>query len=240
MTSNEIQIPTCSQIIKRLKWWNRAYIYICRYVLGVNIFKKIWPVQGSLWNKEHTSRSNSEHLKIIIDDSWGFTQVHIGSLFAETLLFLVGSWSGFFPKRAFKGYLPVAFVLHIYPLLVHRYNRLLAHAHLDYLKEKDLLVTELSMEQFDKQKTHINYLTVQRSYYYNYRAKEKKHTTWEVCDSENQFRVGPYFLSEEKAKEFANFITTNWWDHQSFYTEFHLCKKNFYKRFRDTSLWSAN
>jgi hypothetical protein len=177
------------------------YINSCN-LLGVKLFKKYWTSGGSYWNETHMDKKNRHDLKRVIKDVTWYSKIHIGALVMETIALGIGSLSGYIePMKALK-YTPISLILHGYPLLVQKYNSILANAHLKNIPESK------QVNNIEEDGITVKYLVLRKSY--NYHTEEKSVHHYYIS-TKNQFEhVGPLFKNIERAKSFQTYIVDNY------------------------------
>ncbi len=114
------------------------FIFICK-LLCIPLFKKIWIVNGSYWNKTHINKDNINDLKAVKKEAIYFlmskilTQLFFNILFALLCIFnkkILKKWSSEI-KDFIVGYNLVL----IYPIMVHVYNIILAESRIQQLED---------------------------------------------------------------------------------------------------------
>lgn len=215
-------MASTDQIINTLSFRQKSYIKLC-HLLGVKYFKKYWVVQGSFWNKTHLDKNSVIDLEEVINDSWNYSKHHIGILFLELLTYFVGSFSGLVTMQQFKGYIPIGILLHVYPLLVHHYNRILAAARITFLSLKN--PPEEKKDLFIKC-NDLKYLKIRRW---------SKTQPWQIYYKNAVGEVGPLFLASSDAIHFAEWIEKNYKE-QEFLFMLHEEPKLFYTRYKKEQL----
>lgn len=171
----------------------KIYMKLC-YYLGVKIFKKYYPNNGSYWNNSHIDKKNEVHLNTIIHNAYENLKLHLAGIFIETIMILTLGLTGYLELVKSFQYFPMIFLIHGYPSIVQKYNIILANNCLKNLPptSKHIPYKELA----------IGYLTISESGN-NFYLRDTSYR-----------QVGPAFINEEKAKDFAKFITENYTDEE--------------------------
>lgn len=188
--------------------FEKIYIGICN-LLGARIFKKYWPNGGSYWNTCHTDTKSEYDLQLISDNITYYQRIHTAGLFLETLMCVIIYGTGHTKPKKVIQYIPVSLIIHGYPLLIQKYNRILVNAHIKKIRE--------SNTETENKDIVVKYTTLRT---YNTHNDETKYIL-EVTN--NYIHLGPTFTNMERAKLFQLYITDNY-DQETLYDQYYLNK----------------
>lgn len=113
-------------------------------LLGIKLFKKYWPVNGSYWNRlkglPPLDPKGKFQLEGVIKESYEYTQTHLSALIIETII--IGTSMIMVPQyRHQVGYTYASLLfIHLYAFMVHLYNRRLAFKRLKLIPLEDKTV----------------------------------------------------------------------------------------------------
>ena len=191
-----------------MKFSEKCFVILSK-CLGADIFKKYWPVKGSYWNKNHIDKNNIEDLKSIIDQSFDFTRQHVQQLFLETVIFLVGSLSGYVTIKQSIGAIPILFLMHGYPFMIQYYNRILAKNKIELLKKNDVNLTK------KKEEYSFDFFNIYTSNLCSEEINENHLLKIYVVDKYYVIKFGlknvsPFFNDLEITKKYRQYIYENW------------------------------
>lgn len=152
-------------------------------LLGVRLFKKYWPVDGSIWNDTHINKNSRDDLDRVIRNSYEYTKYHINGAVGTLVMIL--------PLIAFsdwkKSIVMIKFVsgimlIHGYAFMAHEYNRILARRALSKLPNE--IVED---NKWNTLKTSLGYIVT-----YGYVG------------------IGPVFVKEIDANSFMNYLSVRY------------------------------
>lgn len=181
-----------------MKTWEKLWILLAR-LCGATIFKRYWPVDGSIWKNTHLNKNNDEELKSLINDSWEYTRTHANSIAIETIIMTVSYFSSYMTTTQIYGFIPIMIIIHGYAVLVHVYNRILA--------KEQLLVN--SRNRKDVVQAPAELLAI--------RKPDKWNIGYHITYQHREF--GPQFEKESSAISFRNYIYEHWGKNQFDYEE---------------------
>ena len=131
-------------------------------LLGAKLFKKYWPVDGSYWNRAKNLKrldpTNKFDLERTIYQSYEYTQTHIQGLTITSIVIL--------PVYIFVSGKKVEVIytyfgllgIHLYALLIHQYNRILARRRLKNIPSEPVVeapVIPFTKEEYDPYELRI-------------------------------------------------------------------------------------
>lgn len=175
-----------------MKLSEHIFVFVCKYILLMKVFKKYWPVGGSYWNTSHINPNKRDDLEEVIEQANNFTKQHLPQAFI--LLFLsIGMYiTNAMDYKSTVG-MVLLLIVEVYAFAAHHYNRVLARNKLATLPKKEAKKTVI---------TQYDYLDIQDSkdmHLCNGEYYGVRHKTFYMF-------VGPYFLKEKDAIDFAKYI----------------------------------
>jgi hypothetical protein len=203
----------------------KFYVKFCGY-MGIKLFKKYWPVDGSYWNKYHTDSKSTQDLNNIIDDANRYTRKHVYSsvlqMASAPIMYIMSiAHCPNNVKRINMAYICLGSFFLItqgYAFMVHHYNRIVARNTIKLLDAEnvpdsnvpDSNVPDSNVDTFSNLSddipnsndaySDILYVAmismIQNKCYYC--VKTRSYDGWE--------KVSPIFETELEANTFKNFI----------------------------------
>jgi hypothetical protein len=186
--------------------FEKIYIGICN-LLGARIFKKYWPHGGSYWNTNHTDTKSEYDLQQISYNITYYQKVHTAGLLLETLMYAIVFGTGHTKPKKVIQCIPVSLIIHGYPLLIQKYNRILVNAHIKKIRESKI--------ETENKDIVVKYTTLR---VYNTRNDETKYTL-EITN--HYINLGPIFTNIERAKSFQLYITNNY-NQETLFDQYYL------------------
>jgi hypothetical protein len=162
-------------------------------VLGANVFKKYWFVDGSYWNRLNTNpkyketNRDKEFFERIKRSAIVYTQQHANQIFFQIILVFVAI--NFVPDEHYNQFLwtnVAIFGIHIYALMIQRYNIILANRKIATFPLSPKSPDNDSVKDYD-----MDVLSIRKSGIENF---------YEIVWGYKQ--IGPYFETREAAKSY--------------------------------------
>ena len=161
--------------------------------LGAKSFKKYWPVGGSYWNRltkqPKLNPNNRSDLERTIKEAYEYTQRHVQALTVESIILL----PCIFLAKDVQTETIYTYVsltgIHLYALIIHYYNRILARRRLDSIKN----IPEVEPNKIDPYQLQIINLGNAEAWFrlgFIYQTFREP------------IYLGPYFTSREKAEKY--------------------------------------
>lgn len=171
---------------------DNLFIFIAQ-LLGVRLFKKYWPYNGSFWNYQHINPNNKYDLESVIRNAWEYTRGHVQLLFTELLIVGISAFSGYMTLQQCRGFLPIALIFHGYALMVHHYNRILAGRRLKKIKQTEDRTPKIRLNA-DDDLIRMEEIGDPAHFYLHY----------------NYQRISPDFAMHSQAAEFRDYLYAKW------------------------------
>lgn len=178
-------------------WW----FYWVAELLGVRLFKRYWPVNGSFWNTEHMNKDRVEDVEETLRMIKEFTRQHVQMSILATIVAILG-YIFEIEQMDLRSYFYIVLPMQLYPFLVQIYNYYKAQDRLQYLQNR-VPISEMTL---DPHPIAIKTITdADHRKYYNKTATFRAPTVYQ-CEIFGSQVASPYFRTREECLNFRERI----------------------------------
>jgi hypothetical protein len=198
--------------------FDKVVIKVAR-ALGARLFKRYWPVRGSYWNRTHLNKTSEASLRIIIDESYTYTNHHVNELVQQGVVMGIVWYSdsqhGIPYLKIFVG----MGIIHAYAILMHTYNRILALYAIDEIKRQREL-----QKKDDEPKSDDSFLLMST-------MGSGAEVYYISC---SHYPVSPIFDSKKMAEEYGKYLREKYTSRQEIFDAMYAGEMPaVYKNWRD-------